>query len=89
MRGATNWSPTRCNKSGSLTTPLAGAAAYPFVNGGAGLLSAASRASDWLVSIVGLSGVVSWLSWRGELIALFVDNNFHLLFFLTLILGCL
>ena len=33
--------------------------------------------------------VVSWLSWRGELIVLFVDNNFHLLLFLTLILGCL
>ena len=33
--------------------------------------------------------VVSWLSWRGELIVLFVHNNFHLLFFLTLILGCL
>ena len=33
--------------------------------------------------------VVSWLPLQGELIVLFVDNNFHLLFFLTLILGCL
>ena len=33
--------------------------------------------------------VVSWLPLQGELIVLFVDNNFHSLFFLTLILGCL
>ena len=33
--------------------------------------------------------VVSWLPLQGELIVLFVDNNFHLLFFLTLILWCL
>ena len=33
--------------------------------------------------------VVSWLPLQGELIVLFVDNNFHSLFFLTLILWCL
>ena len=70
MRGATNWSPTKCNKSGSLTMPLAGAAAYPFVNGGAGLLSAASRASDWSASIVGLcgGGVVAAIAGRAALL---------------------
>ncbi len=33
--------------------------------------------------------VVSWLPLQGELHSLSIYNNFHLLFFLTLILGCL